>query len=150
MESFIVHTDLSTLFLSLSFSILGSIINVFGHRFIITGADLMVYRYMQANVEKFTADMIESYRNHFTKLGMLKDDYDQSTKHGLMVCHQGDADQSRKVIGDSRFDDGQSRKLMETPGEYSRVSGITQQVPPISDLIETKVMDAALKPRQCP
>ncbi|XP_022194129.2 EF-hand domain-containing protein 1 [Nilaparvata lugens] len=130
---------------------LGSIINVFGHRFIITGADLMVYHYMQANVEKFTADMIESYRSHFTKLGILKSDYDNQVSDP--VCHVDDP--SIKLTGDTtqKFD-VPCQKMVDTTHttmddrrEYSRMNS---QVPPISDLIETKAMDAALKPRKCP
>lgn len=54
--------------------VLGSIIEVYSHRFRITGADLYVYRYMCANPEKFTQQQIAHMRDYQTLMGNLKDD----------------------------------------------------------------------------
>ncbi|XP_075234707.1 EF-hand domain-containing protein 1-like [Lycorma delicatula] len=53
---------------------LGAIIDVYGHRFVITGADLKVYRYMDANPEKFSEDALIEYRNYFLNKGLLDND----------------------------------------------------------------------------
>lgn len=55
---------------------IGSVVNVFQQRFIITNVDLYVYRYMQANADKFPCEVIENVRNHLFNLGLLKDDLD--------------------------------------------------------------------------
>lgn len=53
---------------------IGAIIDVYSQRFIITGVDLYVYRYMQANPEKFPCDVIENVRNHLFNEGLLDED----------------------------------------------------------------------------
>lgn len=53
---------------------IGGKIEVHGHRFIITGADLYVYRYMQANPEKFSPNVVDNMRNYMYKEGYLSDD----------------------------------------------------------------------------
>lgn len=55
---------------------IGVRINVFNHRFIITGADLFVYRYVEANGDKFCQEVRENLRNYFLQQGMLQDDID--------------------------------------------------------------------------
>lgn len=54
----------------------GARINVFNHRFVITGADLFVYRYVEANRNKFCQEVRENLRNYFLQQGMLLDDVD--------------------------------------------------------------------------
>lgn len=55
---------------------IGARVNVFNHRFIITGADLFVYRYVEANRDKFCQDVRENLRNYFLQQDMLQDDVD--------------------------------------------------------------------------
>ncbi|XP_050306827.1 EF-hand domain-containing protein 1-like [Anthonomus grandis grandis] len=62
---------------------IGATIIVFGQRFIITGADLYVYRYMQENSSKFPCEVIESMRNWMFNQGYLKDDVEDLTKDKL-------------------------------------------------------------------
>lgn len=57
-----------------SFSATGAIITVNEHRFEITGADLQVYRYMEANPEKFKQEVVETVRNYLARERLLKDD----------------------------------------------------------------------------
>lgn len=57
---------------------IGAVVIVNAHRFIITGADLQVYRYMQANPEKFPNEVIDNVRNYMFNQGFLKDDLDVS------------------------------------------------------------------------
>ncbi|KAK6644709.1 hypothetical protein RUM43_000977 [Polyplax serrata] len=52
----------------------GAIITVNEHRFEITGADLQVYRYMEANPEKFKQEVVETVRNYLARERLLKDD----------------------------------------------------------------------------
>lgn len=54
----------------------GARINVFNHCFIITGADLYVYRYIEANHDKFCQEVRENMRNYFLQQGMLQNDVD--------------------------------------------------------------------------
>ncbi|XP_054267316.1 EF-hand domain-containing protein 1-like [Macrosteles quadrilineatus] len=50
---------------------IGSIVDVFGHRFKITSADLAVYKYMEANPEKFSEQTLQGMRAHMVRLGLL-------------------------------------------------------------------------------
>ncbi|KAK0171709.1 hypothetical protein PV328_005128 [Microctonus aethiopoides] len=52
---------------------IGAHINVFNHRFIIEGADIFVFQYIQANPEKFSPALIENMNNYFMKKEMIKD-----------------------------------------------------------------------------
>jgi hypothetical protein len=53
---------------------MGSRIHIFAHRFIITGADLYSYRYMQAHPELFSPEIIASVRMYNLREGNLKED----------------------------------------------------------------------------
>uniref|UniRef100_A0A336KAY4 CSON006811 protein n=1 Tax=Culicoides sonorensis TaxID=179676 RepID=A0A336KAY4_CULSO len=53
---------------------IGATLHVYSHRFIITSADLYVYRYMQNFPELFTARSIQSVRNYLLLQGHLKED----------------------------------------------------------------------------
>ena len=59
---------------------IGATITIFQQRFIITGADLHVYRYMEANLEKFPSNVIKNVRNYMFKQGLLKDDIDDQIR----------------------------------------------------------------------
>jgi len=52
----------------------GASVVVFTQRFIITGADLFVYNYMQANPEKFAPHIIDNMHNYMIQVGHLKED----------------------------------------------------------------------------
>lgn len=54
----------------------GARVNILNHRFVITGADLFVYRYVEANRDKFCQEIRENLRNYFLQQGMLQDDVD--------------------------------------------------------------------------
>lgn len=58
----------------------GARINIFNHHFIITGADLFVYRYVEANHDKLPQNVRENLRNYFLRQGMLRDDVDVETR----------------------------------------------------------------------
>lgn len=49
-------------------------VNIFGHRFIINGVDLAVYRYMEANPNKFKRDVIDEVRKHLVRQNLLTED----------------------------------------------------------------------------
>lgn len=53
---------------------IGAIIEVHKQRFIITGCDLHVYRYMMANPSKFPCEVIENVRNYLYNEGHLDED----------------------------------------------------------------------------
>jgi len=53
---------------------IGSVVNVFGHKFIITAADLAVYRYMEANPDKFRAEVVSEVRKSLMREGHLRED----------------------------------------------------------------------------
>ncbi|XP_071628495.1 EF-hand domain-containing protein 1 [Temnothorax longispinosus] len=59
---------------------IGARINVYNHRFVITGADLFVYRYVEANSDKFCQEVRENLRDYFLQQGMLQDDVDIEAK----------------------------------------------------------------------
>lgn len=63
-----------------SFQILGAMITVFEHRFLITGADLAVYRYMQANPDKFPDSTMNNVRNYMVQQGYIREEIEDKTK----------------------------------------------------------------------
>jgi hypothetical protein len=52
----------------------GAPVVVFTRRFIITGADLFVYNYMETNPEYFPPNVIDNIRNYMIQAGHLKED----------------------------------------------------------------------------
>ncbi|KAK3929061.1 EF-hand domain-containing protein 1 [Frankliniella fusca] len=62
---------------------IGAMITVFEHRFLITGADLAVYRYMQANPDKFPESTINNVRNYMVQQGYLREEIEDRTKLNL-------------------------------------------------------------------
>ncbi|XP_009982991.1 PREDICTED: EF-hand domain-containing protein 1, partial [Tauraco erythrolophus] len=52
---------------------IGSTIEVFGHRFVITDADEYVLNYMESNAESFLAATLQSLRDHFHSRQMVKE-----------------------------------------------------------------------------
>ncbi|XP_034231935.1 EF-hand domain-containing protein 1-like [Thrips palmi] len=59
---------------------IGAMISVFEHRFLITGADLAVYRYMQANPDKFPDSTINNVRNYMVQQGYIREEIEDKTK----------------------------------------------------------------------
>ncbi|XP_053978689.1 EF-hand domain-containing protein 1-like [Hylaeus volcanicus] len=53
---------------------IGAKINIFNHYFIICGADLYVYRYVEANPEKFSREVRDNIRDYFVRQNLLGDD----------------------------------------------------------------------------
>lgn len=51
---------------------------MFTQRFVITGADLFVYRFMQSNPEKFSQHITDNIRNYMIKMGHLKEEITDS------------------------------------------------------------------------
>ncbi|NXU49925.1 EFHC1 protein, partial [Turnix velox] len=52
---------------------IGSTIEVFGHRFVITDADEYVLNYMESNMESFPEATLQSLRDHFGKCQVVKE-----------------------------------------------------------------------------
>lgn len=59
---------------------IGALIKVFATRFVITSADLYVYRYMQAHPELFSPELIDNVRLYHLKEGNLRDDLQQAVR----------------------------------------------------------------------
>ncbi|CRK98917.1 CLUMA_CG012132, isoform A [Clunio marinus] len=59
---------------------IGAIIKVYATRFVITSADLFVYRYMQAHPELFSPMIIDNVRMYHLKEGNLRDDIQKAIK----------------------------------------------------------------------
>ncbi|ENN78711.1 hypothetical protein D910_03621 [Dendroctonus ponderosae] len=122
---------------------IGANIIVFGQRFIITGADLYVYRYMQENSSKFSCEVIETMRNWMFSQGYLKDDIDDAVKDNLdakknfdeTIGSQKESDldkclkkfQVDSSATDAEADKAKSRKMLQ---EYEDSIKHTYQVPP--------------------
>ncbi len=45
--------------------------DVFGRKFIITGADLAVFRYMEKKPEKFSQEVVKSVKEYLQRSGIL-------------------------------------------------------------------------------
>lgn len=52
----------------------GAMINIFNHYFIINNVDLFVYRYIEANPEKFPLEVRDNIRDHLVQQNLLSDD----------------------------------------------------------------------------
>ncbi|KFP34192.1 EF-hand domain-containing protein 1, partial [Colius striatus] len=52
---------------------IGSTVEVFGHRFVITDADEYVLNYMESNAERFPAATLQSLRDHFRPRRVVKE-----------------------------------------------------------------------------
>ncbi|XP_003706810.1 EF-hand domain-containing protein 1 [Megachile rotundata] len=59
---------------------IGARVNFFNHYFIICGADLFVYRYIEANPEKFPREIRDNIRDYFVKQNLLSDDISTEIK----------------------------------------------------------------------
>lgn len=59
---------------------IGALLKVFANRFVITGADLYVYRYMQAHPELFSPDVIDNVRLYHLRQGNLRDDMQKAVR----------------------------------------------------------------------
>ncbi|XP_071443062.1 EF-hand domain-containing protein 1-like isoform X2 [Hetaerina americana] len=68
---------------------IGSVVVAYGHHFIITGADLFVYRYMEENPDKFRPEVVEGVRTHLIETQVLKEGGDGGA--GGDRCALGDA-----------------------------------------------------------
>lgn len=59
---------------------IGALVKVFATRFVITSADLYVYRYMQAHPELFSPEVIDNVRLYHLKEGNLREDLKQAIR----------------------------------------------------------------------
>lgn len=59
---------------------IGALLKVFATRFVITSADLYVYRYMQAHPELFSPQIIDNVRLYHLKEGNLRDDLQKAIR----------------------------------------------------------------------
>ncbi|XP_014275455.1 EF-hand domain-containing protein 1 [Halyomorpha halys] len=82
---------------------LGAIIEVYGRRFRITGVDLAVYRYMEANPEKFSPEMLTEARRHLVREGHLTEDIKDLAEF-----------RKREEIAEPYMDDPELRQFMPT------------------------------------
>ncbi|XP_026670246.1 EF-hand domain-containing protein 1-like, partial [Ceratina calcarata] len=69
---------------------IGAKINIFNHYFIITGADLFVYRYVEANPEKFPPEVRDTIRDCLVKQNLLSEDIEVTAK---MIQDKKEAEQ---------------------------------------------------------
>lgn len=69
---------------------IGARINIFNHYFTINGADLFVYRYMEANPEKFCQQIRDNMRNYFAQQELLQNDIMIETKKIQQRQHDAD------------------------------------------------------------
>lgn len=76
---------------------IGAIVNVFSKRFIITSADLYVYRYMQAHPELFSPDVIDNVRLFHLKQDNLKEDLRAAIDDDHRRYLEGIADERKRI-----------------------------------------------------
>ncbi|KAG5888287.1 hypothetical protein JTB14_006674 [Gonioctena quinquepunctata] len=88
---------------------IGATITVFQQRFKLVGADLYVYRYMEANSSKFPCEVIESMRNYMFNKGYLKDDVEDQLKDNLESERKWDLDTKGDGRGQTEMEECQHR-----------------------------------------
>ncbi|XP_066261750.1 EF-hand domain-containing protein 1-like [Euwallacea similis] len=130
---------------------IGATIIVFGQRFIITGADLYVYRYMIENCSKFSCESIENMRNWMCNQGYLKNDFDNVVKDDLEAIKkfdesidQGKSDvqkshENLNVGGGAMNPELETIEQQKIPQEYEKSIKHTYKVPPHGTLPAQKV-----------
>ncbi|XP_065163543.1 EF-hand domain-containing protein 1-like [Atheta coriaria] len=74
---------------------IGAVISVFQQRFIVIGADLYTYRYMQKNPEKFPCEVVENLRNYMFNQGLLDNDLQEQVEQEHEVAKK----EKRDAIG---------------------------------------------------
>ncbi|CAG9804955.1 unnamed protein product [Chironomus riparius] len=90
---------------------IGTRIHIYAHRFIITSADLYVYRYMQAHPELFSPEIIQNVRMYNLREGNLKADIRQAIEDDL----------ERYMRGLSKVDDNESNEAVSEPISGERI-----------------------------
>ena len=90
---------------------IGTRIHIYAHRFIITSADLYVYRYMQAHPELFSPEIIQSVRMYNLREGNLKADLRRAIED----------DQERYLRALSKFDDNTENEVVSEPISAERI-----------------------------
>ncbi|XP_017777691.1 PREDICTED: EF-hand domain-containing protein 1-like [Nicrophorus vespilloides] len=126
---------------------IGGVITVYEQRFIIIGADLYVYRYMQENPDKFPCEIIENMRNYMFIQGHLKDDlldeeqeYDEAVKKAERDAIGRDLEKNatemekcleQMHVGGAEFDpSSDDRKRAQILMEYEKSMEHKEKVPP--------------------
>lgn len=90
---------------------IGALIKVFATRFVITSADLYVYRYMQAHPELFSPEVIDNVRMYHLKEGNLREDLQKA------ICEDHEKymiEQTNKVNVSDAIEDALSEKVSAT------------------------------------
>lgn len=64
-------------------SYLGSTVEIFARKFLITGADVAVYRYMEKRPQKFRPEVMESVKQYLQREGII-DDESKEIEHVTM------------------------------------------------------------------
>jgi EF-hand domain-containing protein 1 len=85
---------------------IGALIKVFATRFVITSADLYVYRYMQAHPELFSPEVIDNVRLYHLKEGNLRDDLQSAIRedHEKYLLEQKAKESISEAITDALID----------------------------------------------
>lgn len=63
--------------------------NIFGRKFIITGADLAVYRYMKKRPQKFGEEALKSVKEYLQRKGILDSDAQEIERGEAKVPMEG-------------------------------------------------------------
>lgn len=90
---------------------IGTRIHIYAHRFIITSADLYVYRYMQAHPELFSPEIIQNVRMYNLQEGNLKADIRRAIED----------DQERYLSGFFKVDDDAQNEVVSEPISGERI-----------------------------
>lgn len=94
---------------------IGALVKVFATRFVITSADLYVYRYMQAHPELFPSEIIDNVRLYHLREGNLREDLQKAIRDDHEKFF---ADQANKA---DTFDAIQSAVTVAEPVTKERI-----------------------------
>ncbi|XP_034183851.1 EF-hand domain-containing protein 1 [Osmia lignaria lignaria] len=117
---------------------IGARLNIFNHYFIIRGADLFVYRYMEENPDKFPCEIRNNIRDYFVREKLLGDDISIEVKK-IEDKEEADA-RSIKMLeenGGNQSDMIDCLKDLETQGKrkYEGKHGeLRERTPPPEEL----------------
>lgn len=97
---------------------IGALVKVYATRFVVTSADLYVYRYMQAHPELFSPDVIDNVRLYHLKEGNLREDLQKAIRedHDKFLKEQAAKASISEAITDALMD-----KPIEEPVTGERI-----------------------------
>lgn len=92
---------------------IGALVKVYSHRFIITSADLYVFKYMKSHPEQFSVEMIENLKQYHINEGNLKPEFFEKSVRfeDALSANELISDNDRNRIPDPQITESEVKEL---------------------------------------